>query len=77
MEADVLTSFKYMMFLFKDVDGEHTPCFMPSDHKQTHLESFIFQLMKEDNAGRVLDSLESAWAYHKKKTKQSFQEGHL
>lgn len=23
-EADVLTSFKYMMMLFKDVDGEHT-----------------------------------------------------
>lgn len=42
-QADVLTSFKYMMILFKDVDGEHTPSFMPSDHKQRHLESFISQ----------------------------------
>lgn len=46
MLEEVGEIFKHMMLLFRDVDGEHTPSLMPSDHKQTHLESFISQSRK-------------------------------
>lgn len=46
MLTEVGKCFKYMMLVFKDVNGDHTPSFMPSDHKQTHLESFISQSRK-------------------------------